>query len=461
MARYQGRFRALGLLSLACLGVLAAFPAAAQVPHVKNRPDYIRIPYKGDMEAFLKQMLGQVEGQHDLDAALQKWLKEAQADPSQFKLKLNQKDLEAWQKKITENPMALKHLPGLLDRPGLMGQIDPQKIAQWKETLEKLKPPELPEGPPGNPAQPPGQFPPGQGGPVPPGQVPPGQGGPVPPGQAPPPGTVQPTPPPLAPTDVPDAGPAGEDALTEWLRERLEGLENSDLKDMLLESDAFQKAITDLQSFTPPGNDTGLLGSHATEEVAKWLGQLPDVHWDLKLPHPDWHLGKIDVPSLPSVNMPAVPLPSMGPVGVAAPGAPAALALGPVLMAFVAVVLAGAVAWLVWKAAPWKTLRQGRQAGWQLGGWPVDPARVSTAAELILAFNYLSLRLFGPEARSWNHATVAGHIGQGGQSARQEAAARLAELYEHARYAPAAEPLAPEDLRQAREHLGALAADQP
>jgi hypothetical protein len=72
-----------------------------------------------------------------------------------------------------------------------------------------------------------------------------------------------------------------------------------------------------------------------------------------------------------------------------------------------------------------------------LGPWPLDPSRVATRAELIQAFEYLSLLHCGEPARAWHHRAIADCLG-GNEADRRDAAARLAELYEQARYAPAA-----------------------
>ena len=70
-----------------------------------------------------------------------------------------------------------------------------------------------------------------------------------------------------------------------------------------------------------------------------------------------------------------------------------------------------------------------------LGPWPLDPARVATRAELIQAFEYLSLLHCGEPARAWHHRAIADCLG-GNEAGRRDAAAQLAELYEQARYAP-------------------------
>jgi hypothetical protein len=108
----------------------------------------------------------------------------------------------------------------------------------------------------------------------------------------------------------------------------------------------------------------------------------------------------------------------------------------------------------------WKLLKDRRtaldadgRAAWRLGPWPVDPAQINTREELIRAFEYLSLLRFGRPARSWNHRAIARRLGD--QS--QQAAEHLAGLYEKARYAPPADPLPEDELREARRDLCLLA----
>jgi hypothetical protein len=83
---------------------------------------------------------------------------------------------------------------------------------------------------------------------------------------------------------------------------------------------------------------------------------------------------------------------------------------------------------------------------------------VATRGELVAAFEYLALLCLGPDARARNHLDLADQLGQGSNEAeRRRAAGELAHLYEQARYAPAGEPLTPDDLAAARRDLCLLA----
>jgi hypothetical protein len=145
------------------------------------------------------------------------------------------------------------------------------------------------------------------------------------------------------------------------------------------------------------------------------------MHDLTSMPHVNWQLPDIDVspPALSSREL-----------------SPPDVELGAV--ANVVFALAGVVvmAALVWR------LRASRStpdaAGLRpLGPWPLDPARVTSRAELIRAFEYLSLLRLGEPARAWHHRAIAANLAGSG-TVRREAADRLAALYEQARYTPLA-----------------------
>src|SRR5262249_39439059 len=91
--------------------------------------------------------------------------------------------------------------------------------------------------------------------------------------------------------------------------------------------------------------------------------------------------------------------------------------------------------------------------------WPVAPAAVTTREDLVKAFEYLSLLKFGRDALSWNHLEIAAQFVQR-QPESSQAAGRLANLYEHARYAPGDESLPDEVVQMARRELTFLAGEQ-
>src|SRR5205823_12936238 len=120
---------------------------------------------------------------------------------------------------------------------------------------------------------------------------------------------------------------------------------------------------------------------------------------DFHLPSIDWHLPS---PSAPSVSFSGA-APAVDPVGA-----------GQVALVVVALAVAVAVFWRLWavRAAPAGAAR--RRA---LGPWPLDPAAVASRADLIRAFEYLSLARCGEAARSWHHRAIAERLG-GAEAAR-------------------------------------------
>jgi hypothetical protein len=124
-------------------------------------------------------------------------------------------------------------------------------------------------------------------------------------------------------------------------------------------------------------------------------------------------------------------------------------------------ILLALLAFAAWKLRNWFTEgdADGPISRWRLGPWPVQPALVRTREELVRAFEYLSLLRLGKAARSWNHRQIAANLGGVTSAATEcgEAAARLAQAYEHARYAPAADELPDRELEAARRDLCLLA----
>lgn len=99
----------------------------------------------------------------------------------------------------------------------------------------------------------------------------------------------------------------------------------------------------------------------------------------------------------------------------------------------------------------------------RLGPWPVNPGRVSSAQELIMAFEYLSVLKLGFPARAWNHWHIARQFGQPQftNDEKRQAIDGLARIYEQARYVPETESLSEADLAQANRFLVFLAGASP
>src|SRR5439155_2456335 len=138
----------------------------------------------------------------------------------------------------------------------------------------------------------------------------------------------------------------------------------------------------------------------------------------------------LPLPTLPtvSVSMPRFQGPPRPPTTIPALPDWSATSLGSLLFWLL---LVGLLLLLGWHFT--KYLKPGARRGAAaaaLGPWPVAPDQVATRAELIRAFDYLALLLLGLRAKVWNHRTVARLLAERDGTA----AARLAELYERARY---------------------------
>jgi hypothetical protein len=104
---------------------------------------------------------------------------------------------------------------------------------------------------------------------------------------------------------------------------------------------------------------------------------------------------------------------------------------------------------------------QGREAaaavvGDGLGPWPIDPRQINTREDVVKAFEYLSVLICGPSAKTWTHSTIADALSDLAAT-HGETAVMLARLYELARYAPLDEPLTRDELVEARKLVCGLA----
>jgi hypothetical protein len=119
-----------------------------------------------------------------------------------------------------------------------------------------------------------------------------------------------------------------------------------------------------------------------------------------------------------------------------------------------AVLLGALVWWRFWLLKDDRAAAAPASGG--LGPWPVDPRRIATREDVTRAFEYLSVLICGPVAKTWTHNTIARALldlaGTHGEAARM-----LARLYELARYTPADEPLTTAELAEARRLVCRLA----
>jgi hypothetical protein len=152
----------------------------------------------------------------------------------------------------------------------------------------------------------------------------------------------------------------------------------------------------------------------------------------------------------PSSSNPRMPSSGGGGFNIGVPGMEGSWL--PVVI--LAVLLFGSLlAWRLWSL---KTARAA--AAFALGGpgWPIDPRRITTREHVVIAFEYLSVMICGPVAKTWTHNTIAGALADLATT-HGETAMLLARLYELARYAPLDEPLTTSELTEARRLVCTLA----
>jgi hypothetical protein len=220
-------------------------------------------------------------------------------------------------------------------------------------------------------------------------------------------------------------------------------------------SDLLQDILKSLGRHLPDGMDLNGPFGRLREALPEVGGHFPSI--DLPDLKPFWNgITPPSLPSLPNINLPSFPSgPSFGGSWSGGGGGGGGAAWS----------------WLFWLAAAvvvgvlvWKAIAVGAptaaEAEWALGPWPVDPRRVATRGELVVAFEYLALKLLGLEARHHHHVDLEARLAARPSSspARQRvAAARLSRLYEHAKYAPPEELLSDAELADARGDLCHLA----
>jgi len=259
---------------------------------------------------------------------------------------------------------------------------------------------------------------------------------------------------PLEPPPVNANQPFDED-FARWAKEQLDWARQTEIGEQLLESPGFREALRDFQRHLLQG------GGKDELRWQKWMEEVRLPKWDVTLPNKLWdRLPEWNPPRLPrmNVNLPRLPrfqgrLPRFSTPGLSAPSASG---FGEAVLWIV--VFAGC-GFIVWQLIKRSALLKPAPAK-PLGAWPVDPRDVRTAAELIAAFDYLSVVRCGSAARAWNHLAIADSIAQQNADQRQ-AADELARLYAQARYAPPADPLQPHAVESARRHLCSLAGAGP
>jgi len=257
---------------------------------------------------------------------------------------------------------------------------------------------------------------------------------------------------------------AGDDPAVEQSRENIartlsklaERFDRNRLAPSLRDSPAVNRLLESLSKSGAEAMKSGFTGEGLDAQLARWQQRFEGLRdWvPDRLPEKllDYVPPTISEFRPPNIRMPRFDFRTNGlPSGVLR----ASGGMGDAVQLILIVLLLGAVGVVLWRmlgarAAQALALRRG------LGPWPLDPARVASRGDLIKAFEYLSLLRCGEKARSWHHRAIAAGLG-GTEAERRAAAERLAELYEHARYAPETETLSDRAYTDARQHLTYLA----
>lgn len=247
-----------------------------------------------------------------------------------------------------------------------------------------------------------------------------------------------------------------------WLlkqSERFKDLDNGRFGD----APALREALRNLKNIS---SDNGFSGWNLPRPGDGWgeklnrMGRdlLPRDVWNrLKLPAP----AKISLPNLPRLNMPKVNIPwsgmpSVGTPSLQPPPLPSSLGNQSGFLWLVVALAAGLAAWLLYRRYGPRFTGRKTDTGPVPVRWPMPLEALATRADVIRAFECLSLARLGVEVRSWNHRAIAAGLG-GEHEDQRQAAGQLADLYEQARYAPGAEPLPDESLQNARRSFSFLA----
>jgi hypothetical protein len=265
----------------------------------------------------------------------------------------------------------------------------------------------------------------------------------------------------------------GAGSSSEWskrLANFATGLEKFDPS--LQHSEALQRTLRDLSRYAGDKDPRWRQLAGGVDTMSqRWSGLSRSLHLDRLRPNGRWTwperwkggwLSRVHVPE--NMHVPSVPHAAPAPA-TSGRTEPWQLLLG----------LAGLVVLVLTFGKLLGRSRRGAEVqgtDWQLGPWPVDPTAVRTRAQLVGAFEYLSLLRLGRSARSWNHRVIASGLGDGKPADEQghapidaytrpeefrRAAEELANLYEHARYAPLEDPFNDSDLAAARRDLCFLA----
>lgn len=387
--------------------------------------NYVTLPVEGDFEARIADMLKQVKKEQDF----QKYISDLAEQLKQAKkLNINKDDLKEFN---FDDPLIKKRIEKMLQDPAIKDlKLDQQKRKQIEDMLKKMEVDSKPK----------------ENDPVPPIKMPMDNNPPIEPPQPQDSGNVQ-------PGDSSTSAP--QDPLNRWIDGVIDPDAKSRIGKMLLESESVQNALVDITQYWQ-GDQANFLGM-ARADMNQWFDQMPKFDWERSwLNKSGIRLGRWRLPPVPGVRM---RMPNVG-VPSAAFGGPAVSSSFEIIIFIAAVVLGCGLILAFMLKSGGSVDDEQQQKVWRLGRWPLNPATVSTRGELVQAFDYLALLLFGQPAMHWNHRTIADQVASnpsGRWTPYQDAMANLAQMYEQARYAPADEPISQDDLHRCRQYLTSLA----
>ena len=232
------------------------------------------------------------------------------------------------------------------------------------------------------------------------------------------------------------------------IQDMVEQFQDSPLFDYFRNSSAFRNTALELRSILQGSKEgkNGWVPKNLTLPKTGLGKYTSGINWP-----------KVDMPKmsvLKHIRMPTMPSPKMSPssTSMSSPGSFAML----VLALFVGAVTLWAIVF-VWKRT---IMRSNRSDGLIFADLAkVDLRRVSTREELVMAYHFLAVVLFGEQIRTRNHKDVVRRMQtlSSEDESRSEISRQLTDLYEQARYAPESEPMSADDINTARRHLCMLA----